>query len=99
MPACELDRPHRSRSSGSSAAKVEKPAIDRMWAASRTNGILVIFLFTSEKIQSFIFEHGLSLLHEGGHALFLVVQRELRMEHAPLDAHALGQRGLVGAVD
>ena len=34
---------------------------------------------------------------EGGHALLLVFGGEQRVEHAPLEAHALGQRGLEGA--
>jgi hypothetical protein len=35
-PACALLSAQRSRSSGSSAAKVAKPSIVRMWAATRT---------------------------------------------------------------
>src|SRR6185436_10283156 len=34
-PASVLLKPHRSRSSGSSAAKVAKPSIERMWAPIR----------------------------------------------------------------
>jgi hypothetical protein len=38
IPAWELESDHSSRSSGRSAAYVEKPSIDRMWATRRTNG-------------------------------------------------------------
>src|SRR5690606_26501743 len=44
-------------------------------------------------------EAGFSLLDKGRHALLLVGQSVLRMEEAALEADALGERGLVGAVD
>jgi hypothetical protein len=54
---------------------------------------------TSASVCSTVLESRLALLDEGGHALLLVLQRELRLEHAPLEEHPLGERGLVGAVD
>ena len=39
------------------------------------------------------------LLDERRHAFLLVFGREQRLEHAPLEAHAFGQRRLEGAVD
>src|SRR5579872_5682493 len=39
------------------------------------------------------------LLDEGGHAFLLVFGGEERMEDAPLEAHAFGERRLIGAVD
>src|SRR5438093_9147364 len=86
-PACELESCHASRSSGRSAAKLEKPNIEKMWATSKMSATL------------FILEDGLAFLEEGGHAFLLVLERELRVEHAPLEARALGERGLVGAID
>src|SRR5258706_13868849 len=86
IPASKFESRHRSRSSGSSAAYVEKPSIERMWAASRIEAGL------------FIFKNRLALLDESGHAFLLVLERELGMEKAPLEQHALRERGLVGAI-
>src|SRR5258706_6550060 len=58
-----------------------------MWAASRTAVALTVL------------EPRFALLDEGGHAFLLVLERELRMEHPPLEQHSFGERGLVGAVD
>src|SRR5258707_11121072 len=41
----------------------------------------------------------LALLDERGHAFLLVLGGEGRVEEAALEAHALGERRLVGAVD
>ena len=46
-----------------------------------------------------VLELGRSLLDEGAHAFLLVLGREQRMEDAALEAHAFGERRLVGAVD
>src|SRR5690606_39109624 len=48
---------------------------------------------------SAVLERRLSLLHEGGHALLLVLGREQRVEDPPLEQDPLGQGGLVGAID
>src|SRR5581483_10301542 len=48
---------------------------------------------------SLVLEGRLALLDEGRHALLLVGDGELRVEHPALEADALGQRRLVGAVD
>src|SRR5260221_333999 len=86
-PACAFERCHASRSSGSSAAYVEKPIIEAMWAASRTAVALTVL------------ERRFALLDEGGHAFLLVLERELRMKDAALEENALGKRRFVGAVD
>src|SRR5947208_127538 len=118
-PASKLESRHRSRSSGSSAAKVAKPSIDRMWAARMKMGTdptrirgrspnsvscasLELGLRPRIPLSPFflsILEDGLSLLEKRGHAFLLVLERELRVEHAALEQHALGERRLVGAVD
>src|SRR5438445_134283 len=118
-PASTLDSRHRSRSSGSSAAKVAKPSIDRMWAARMKMGTdptrirgrspnsvscasLELGLRPRIPLSPFflsILEDGLSLLEKRGHAFLLVLERELRVEHAALEQHALGERRLVGSVD
>src|SRR5690606_20455594 len=46
-----------------------------------------------------VLEGGLALLQEGGHAFFLVLERERGVEEAPLEEDALGEGRLVGAVD
>src|SRR5712692_6512344 len=86
-PACAFDSAHSSRSPGSSAANVEKPSIERMWAASRTEAGLTVL------------ESRFAFFEESGHAFLLVLERELRMEQSPLEPHALRKRSLVGAVD
>src|SRR3546814_13362953 len=45
-----------------------------------------------------VLEGRLALLDEGRHAFLLVLGREGRMEQPALEAKALGERGLVGAV-
>src|ERR1700683_1643417 len=40
-----------------------------------------------------------ALLSEGAHAFLLVFGSEQRMEDAPLEAHTLGERRTVGAID
>src|SRR5881392_3233633 len=87
-PASTLESRHRSRSSGSSAAKVAKPSIDRMWAARRIGPRSLTVL-----------ELRFSFFEKRGHAFLLVLERELRVEHAALEQHALGERRLVGSVD
>src|SRR5687767_7524703 len=44
-------------------------------------------------------EGGRALRHERGHALLLVGGGEHGVKHAPLEADAFGERGLVGPVD
>src|SRR5271156_2797662 len=39
------------------------------------------------------------LFDERGHPFLLIGDREQRMENAPLEPHALGERRLIGAVD
>lgn len=50
-------------------------------------------------IYLFVLPVGGPLLHEGGHALLLVLQREHGVEDASLEAQALLQAHLVGRVD
>src|SRR5260370_39690477 len=86
-PACAFDSAHSSRSPGSSAANVEKPSIERMWAASRTRAGLTVL------------ESRFAFFEESGHAFLLVLERELRMEQSSLEPHAPRQRRPVGAGD
>ena len=46
-----------------------------------------------------VLELGFALLGERLHAFLLVFGREQRMEDAAFEAHALGERRLIGAVD
>src|SRR5947207_822900 len=87
MPASELDMPQASRSSGNSAAYVMKPSIER--CGRREEG----------KPRSAVLEAWLALLEESRHAFLLVSERELRMEHAPLEEDPFREGALVGAVD
>src|SRR5579885_3269219 len=48
---------------------------------------------------STVLEPRLALLHEGGHAFFLVLGREEGVEQPPLEVHALGQRRLERTID
>src|SRR5438067_5719504 len=50
-------------------------------------------------LKSAVLESGLALADEGRHALFLILGRERRVKQAPLEAHALGERRLKGAID
>jgi hypothetical protein len=45
-----------------------------------------------------VFKRGGPLLDKGRHALFLVLGRKSGMKHPPLEANALGQRGLKGLI-
>src|ERR1051326_5295335 len=49
--------------------------------------------------RSAVLESGLALGNKGGHALLLILGCEGRMEEAALEAHALGEGRLEGAID
>lgn len=52
-----------------------------------------------QKQHLFVLEGGFALVDEGSHTLFLVFQREERMEQAALEADAFCQGCFVGAVN
>src|SRR6266567_8004108 len=56
-------------------------------------------LILQSDLSSPVLEARRPLLNEGRHPFLLVLGREQRMEHAPLEAHAFGERNLEGAVD
>src|SRR5207248_4569458 len=50
-------------------------------------------------LKSAVLTSGLALGNKGRHALFLILGCESRVKQAPLEAHALGERRLKGAID
>src|SRR5687767_10215036 len=46
-----------------------------------------------------VLEVGLAFFEEGGHAFLLILEGELGLEYAPLEHHAFGERGFIGAID
>src|SRR3954464_8864248 len=77
---CSADRNTRVRPSGCSESAASASQRARMRTASTR----------IDAVTSTMPERGLALVHEGPHAFLLVVERERRMELAPLEQQAFG---------
>src|SRR3954469_11106359 len=87
--------PHRFLTTGSD--KNRRPAAAA--ATSARVGTLRVLTCASPLGMSAILKAGFPLVQECAHAFLLVGGGEHGVEHAALEADALGERGLVGAVD